>query len=243
MSGVFRKIARVFVEIDDSRTAASEAAPDSAGLDPGADAAELLARLDGTFAPTTSTPAEPSAPPVPSASPDTSSVLDATEEQIFAQQGIADAAGSAVRVTKMLQGLAQFPPAQQLAMVRALDAADDTWSEAMVLTDARARQAALRAHLLKIEQARASRVAAIEQESRAAQATRAAQLTEIDGQIAELTRLREQAVAEAAQTLAGLEQQKQSVELGADAARRRLDEAIARFGALLGFFGGAGGAR
>jgi hypothetical protein len=96
---------------------------------------------------------------------------------------------------------------------------------------------------LKIEQARASRVAAIEQESRAAQATRAAQLTEIDGQIAELTRLREQAVAEAAQTLAGLEQQKQSVELGADAARRRLDEAIARFGALLGFFGGAGGAR
>jgi hypothetical protein len=163
-----------------------------------------------------------------------------TPDAVYVSAGLADSPSASPRVLKMLTGLAQFPPPQQLAMVRALDAADDSWSEDEVLADARARQGALRQHLQNIERARADRLAALEQQTRETQELRQKTLAEIDAQVAELTKLREQAVSESAGALADLERQKQDVELAADRSRRTINDFVNHLGNLVSFFTSGG---
>jgi hypothetical protein len=229
MAGLFKKIASAFVQMDAS-------APDPAPAGD-VDADALIAELEGSVAADGGAP--PPLPP-PSLPADTLAVLEMTPDEIYAANGLADGPSSSPRVAKMLAGLAAFPPAQQLAMLRALDAADDTWSEDEVLADARTRQGALRQHLQDIERARAERLQSLEQKTRETQETRQATLAEIDAQIAELTKLRDQAVSESASALADLERQKQDVELAADKSRKAINEFVGHLGTLVSFFTSGG---
>jgi hypothetical protein len=233
MAGLFRKIASAFVELDASGRSV-EPAPSG---DATSEADALIAQLEGT---TSAAPPEPEPPPPSALSPDTAAVLGMSAEQVYGAAGLADGPSSAPRVSKMLAGLAQFPPPQQLAMIRALDAADDSWSEEEVLADARARQGALRDHLQRVERARADQLQALEQKTRDTQDLRQKTLAEIDAQMAELTKLREQAVADSAAALSDLDRQKQDVEVAADQARRGITEVVNRLGVLVTFFTSGG---
>lgn len=237
MAGLFRKIASAFVQV--------ESAPASPGADSGltSEADALIAQLEGSAGTTGDDllDAEP-LPDAPASSlpADTLAVLNMKPDEVYAQAGLVDGPAAAPRVVRMLVGLAQFPPPQQLAMLRALDSADDSWSEEEVLADARTRQGALRQHLQSIEQARATRLSALEQQTRDTSEQRQSTLAEIDAQMVELTKLREQALAESAAALAELETQKQEVELAADQSRRSITEVVNHLSALVSFFTSGG---
>lgn len=239
MAGPFwRKVASAFVELPDPPKPAPEIPDVSADLD------ELLASVPDVPEapePTPATRPAPAAPPTAGAAlGSASAVFERAAEQIYASAAITDTPSSAHRILKMLAGLAAFPRPQQLAMLRALDAADETWTEELVITDARGRQAALRNHLQAIEQARAARLSELEQATRDTQARRQQMLADIDKQIAELTLLREQAMTETAQNLAELESKKQECEVSADAARGKISGTVNELSELVSFLTGAG---
>lgn len=233
---LFKKFASAFVEFDQkggARDAAPPAGETSAALE-----AELAA-LEGqpTALGDAGLPPVNLAPPPAAALPaETQALLALTPEQIFLEAGFIETPASAPRVVKMLAGLAQFPYAQQLAMLRALDAADDTWSEAEVTEDATRRQQTLEAHLTRIEQTRQGRVAALDQQAATAQQTRVDTLAEIDRQIAELMKLREDAITECANAVAGVDREKRELDMAAADARNRTLAAAQMLGQLVAFF-------
>ncbi|MSP74029.1 MAG: hypothetical protein EXR76_18005 [Myxococcales bacterium] len=233
MAGLFRKLASAFVEFDDPVEGAPSGVSDAgieaelAGLETQATA--LMHEAD-VIAPTplvaTVLPAE------------TLQVLSQTVDQVVTAAGIRDGIGSASRVLKMLVGLAQFPGPQQLAMLRALDAADDTWSEADVAADAEARRAALDVHLKRVEQARTLRVADLDVRHSRAQEARIRRLEEIDQDTALLMKQREVAITTCAEEAAAVERERRELELLVEQARSRMREGSTQLASLLGFFNG-----
>lgn len=235
---LFRKIASAFVEIDPKAAAAAEPSGEtSAALE-----AELAALEGGTSldAPSGGSVVQLAPPPSAALPAETQALLALSPDQVFAEAGFVESPSSAPRLLKMLAGLAAFPPAQQLAMLRAMDAADDTWSEAQVAEDAQRRQQALEAHLTRIEQTRQGRAAALDQQAAAAQETRVATLAEIDRQIAELMKLREDAITECANQVASYDREKRELELTAMEARNRTLAAAQQLGQLGAFFNAGG---
>jgi len=238
---LFRKIASAFVEIDPK---AAPAAAEPGGETSAALEAELAA-LEGSATTLPSGAGSQAvvklAPPPSAALPaETQSLLALTPEQVFSEAGFVETPASAPRLLKMLAGLAAFPPAQQLAMLRAMDAADDTWSEAEVSADAERRQKALEAHLSRIEQTRQGRASALDQQAAGAQESRVATLAEIDRQIAELMKLREDAITECAQQVAAVDREKRELDLAAMEARNRTLAAAQQLGQLGAFFTAGG---
>lgn len=252
--GVWRKIGGVFLEFEDeqattpkrsSRTAPSSAAPsDLAG-----DADALLAQLEGR-APSRPRRARTSAPPSRAAAPAASSATPAppppkadpltmSPEAVYEAAGISDNPNSADRILKMIAGLAAFPPEQQRAMVQALDAADPSWAEADVLTDARSRQAALRNHLRSIEAEGKARAAALSARQAEVEKTGKTNLDEIDKQIAELQSLRQQQVASTASQVQKLTAEAAELEAASETARRGVTDEVNRLSGLMTFFTGA----
>ncbi len=239
----WKKVASAFVVLP------PEAPPPEEIPDVSADLDALLASIPepesaAPAPPPVSAPARaaPASAPTASAAPSNSVnlVFGRSIDEIILAAGVVDSPSSSQRILKMLSGLAAFPRPQQLAMLRALDAADDTWTEERVVTDARARQAALRAHLQAIEQSRVTRLGQLEQSTRDAQAQRQQLLADIDKQIAELTALRDQALADAARTLSELEGQKQACEVEADTARLRVSGSVNDLSDLVSFLTASG---
>lgn len=231
----FKKFASAFVDFDQKNGPPAEAG----GGETSAALEAELAALEGhpgALGDAGAAPVQLAPLPETALPAETQALLALTPEQVFVEAGFVESPASAPRVVKMLVGLGQFPYAQQLAMLRALDAADDSWSEAEVTDDAQRRQQALEAHLTRIEQARQGRIVALDQQAAAAQESRVATLAEVDRQIAEMMKLREDAITECAQAVAAFDREKRELEMAASDARNRTLAAAQQLGQLMAFF-------
>lgn len=231
MAGFFRKVASAFVELPEEPRREPEPAPSTD------DVTELLAQIDASRA---AKAAEPPPEPTPPAPEPATDLLHFDADAVYAASGVEDTPNSAGRLLKMIAGLAMFPADQQLAMVRALDAADASWTEGGVLADARKRQQILRAHQDKVEREHARRVAAIGEQGREAQMKGNGVVAEIDQQIAELQRLRQEALGETASTLARLDGERREADAALTNVRTTIAEAQAKLSGLINFFAGQG---
>jgi hypothetical protein len=225
---LFRKVARAFVVVDED--APSEgAAPEATGLDEiTKDTSTLLAQLEGTESAASSA--------TPGGSGDRAAA-ELTAEDVFRRAGITDDASAAPRLIKLVTGLAMFPREQQLTMVRAMDAADDSWSEDAVVSDARRRVQALRAHLDALGQEREDWLSQLSGQIQKTRESGAAVTAELDRQIAELYQRREREAAETATGIARLEQQQADVRQQEARARQGIAAVIQALTGLLGFLG------
>ncbi len=231
MSSFLRKVAGAFVVLDDGAGDASREESPAANLDDlTRDAAGLLTQLEPS-AP------QPSAGGAPGASAADASPMAMTAEDVFRAERIVDDANSAPRVMKLIAGLTMFPREQQLAMVRAMDAADDSWAEPAVVADARRRQDALRQHLTRVAEERARRTQEIADEVERTRQGGAAVLAELDRQIAALHARREQEAQQTASALAQLEVRQGEVVERETRARQGISQVIQALVSLLAFLG------
>ena len=248
MAGFFRKVAGAFIEVERSEKARAEGAPArpaDANLDDiTRGASELLAQLESTQSAETSGRRGSAGPPggapadaPPAAAAPSGSLMGYTAEQVFSASDLGDGPQTAPRVLKIIAGLSMFPSEQQIVMVRAMDQADDTWSEEQVLDDARKRQSALRSHLQAVEHERGARMQELDALIQNAQSQAKQLMEEIDRQIADLQIQREAAIADTTATATDLEHQKKGVEEQAEHARRGITHVINALSGLMGFFG------
>lgn len=241
MAGFFKKFASAFVEFDPPADGgAPPEDPTAASIE--ADLAALQAVVASSSPKAAPAPPPPPPPPRPAVALPTeaAAIFSQSPEQVFAAAGFNDGPSTSPRVLKMLQGIAQFPAPQQLAMLRALDGADDTWTESDVVADAQRRCEALDAHLAAIEQTRQGRGIALDKKAEDAAAQRVAQLAEIDAQVAELMKLREEAVMSCAAAISAIEREKGELEQASQQARKNITEAAAQLNQLVAFFTAGG---
>ncbi len=248
MTGFFRKFAGAFIEVErDGKEEATAAAETGSGPfdEITRETSQLLAQLEGAQG--GSSPLSPSDAPQQVSTADDQTVLEIsalqmTADQVFAASGIVDGPSSAQRMLKLIAGLAMFPAEQQVLMVRAMDAADDSWSETEVLEDARHRQSALRRHLQMMEEERNTRLLALNQRIETTRAEGQRILEEIDNQLAQLQKKREGAVVDITNATGQLAQQIKELETSAETARRGITQVINALSQLITFFtGGKGG--
>jgi len=229
MSKFFRKVASAFVVVDEDAQGAGAAEGNdakSAGLDQiTQDTSSLLAQLEGQ--PATQTSAAQSG----------GSLLDLTAEDVFRMSHVEDSPNSALRLIKLITGLSMFPREQQLTMVRAMDVADDTWSEAAVVQDAQKRQAILRKHLANVAAERAQRMDQVSATIAETKKNGDAVLAELDKRIAELYARREKEAAATATEVAKLEQQQRELDAAETRARQGTAQVIQALSGLLTFLG------
>jgi hypothetical protein len=243
VAGFFRKVAGAFVEFP---AGFPEGADRSDGSHPASsdDISALLQQIgspdpSGGHASDLDEPTDRASRPRRGGPPQ-GDALAIGPDELFEQAGIADGPNSAIRLMKILAGLGTFPPEQQLAMVRALDAADASWNESSVLGDARSRQAALHDHLDGIEQEHARRLEALSASAREAQSEGDAVIADIDRQIAELQQLRHEALTETAGVVAALDAERREVDAARQRARASVADVSAKLSELIGFFAGHG---
>lgn len=241
MAGFFRKVAGAFVEFPDGPPSGGRASPGLPDEPTSDDVAALLDQLGATgmrtAEPVASAAVVSDSPPPP---PPTDA-LTVSPEALFEAAGIHDGPNSALRLMKILAGLAMFPPEQQLAMVRALDAADATWDESSVLSDARMRQQALRTHVDAVEAEHGRRQAELSEQARQSQAHGDSVIADIDRQIAELQALRHEALSETAQAVARIDAERRDVDGQRERARKAVAEMSDRLSSLVTFFAGQRG--
>jgi hypothetical protein len=231
MGGFFKKVAGAFVYLDDR---GDKADSDSAKAQVADDEATELIRRAAQSATESQTPID--IPPVSKSSQSSAMAMDADE--VFSSAGVADGPNSSQRLLKIIAGLTMFPREQQILMVRAMDAADETWSEKDVMSDARRRQSVLRSHLQAIDSERRTKVETIAARVEKTQADQKRRLDDIDGQISELQKLRQEAVATTASALAEFEMDRKQTEEGAEKARRGITASINALSDLITFFTG-----
>lgn len=251
MAGFFKKVAGAFVELEDGGgKAEATSGESSSSLDEiTRETSALLAQLEGQ--------AEPGAPPVPApvasgmpvagmpvrgpsvpASSSSASALQMNADQVFQAAQLVDGPNSSERILKLIGGLAMFPPEQQVVMLRAMDSADDGWSEPEVLEDARARQSVLRRHLQAVEDERDGRMKRLEEEINATQAEGTSIAEEIDRKIADLQQKRQMALVDTTKAVGDLQQKQSELEAEAENARRGITHVINALSQLITFFTG-----
>jgi hypothetical protein len=229
MAGFFRKVAGAFVYLDEP---AQKAVDPGASLDDVArETGDLIAQLGGSQGDQS---AQVPGAPLASASP-----MEMTASQVFAAAGLAEGSNSAQRLLKVIAGLSMFPRDQQLVMVRAMDAADETWSEAEVLEDARRRQAVLQGHLQSLEAERAGRLQWIADRAAKAEADGRQTLSDVDQRMQELGRIRQEALSATTSALQQLELERRQAEEMTETARRGITAVSNALSDLITFFGGA----
>lgn len=246
MAGFFRKVASAFVELPEAEEAPAPRGASGSADD--TDVADLLGQLDAAKADRRGSAPGPSAPgpgasaltlrPAPPPAVPATDLLAMTSDQVFVASGIPEGANSSHRLIKMLSGLAMFPPTQQLAMVRALDAADESWTEQGVLADARLRLQALRGHMDAVEREHARRVGSIAERGRSSQARGDGIVAEIDQQIAELQNLRQGALTETAHAIAALDVERRELDSALEGARKATSGVSGVLSNLIAFFAG-----
>jgi len=231
MSKFLRKVASAFVVVDDdASTTAETAGTQQEGLaDMAKDTSTLIAQLESR--------PQPEADASAAGTRDQTSLLDWTAEDVFRDSALQDSPNSALRLIKLIAGLSMFPREQQLAMVRAMDQADDSWAEADVVQDARKRQALLRAHLARVAKVGEDRskeiAAAVEMTNQNGRAV----LAELDQRIAALYARREQEAAETATAVSKFQHQQQEIDARVARARQGTAQVIQALGGLLSFVG------
>ena len=239
MGGFFKKVAGAFVYLDENDAGnKAESGPAMARRE--ADEADELIRRTARATPETHAPkaTPPPVPKTPQPAPASSSAMSMNSDEVYASAGITDGPNSAQRLLKIIAGLSMFPREHQVLMVRAMDAADETWSEKDVLGDARRRQSVLRSHLQAIETERKQKLETVAARVEKAQTDGKRRLDDIDGQISELQKLRQEAVSATASAMAEFELERKQTEDSAEKARRVITTDINAFSDLITFFTG-----
>jgi len=85
-------------------------------------------------------------PTGPSKNPAGTSVVPINPDSIYAQAGVVPAMYPAERLLRLIDGLSAMDPATRLMAIKAMDAADESWTIADPLADADAKIAALATH-------------------------------------------------------------------------------------------------
>ena len=170
-------------------------------------------------------------PPMPAASAADAPATPGVEEgldfaQIFARQGVADAAFPVERLIKLVDGLKALDPTTRRAAITAMDVADETWSMEQVLADADAKIAALRGHQRHLQgnadalvQANQARIAELE-------SSRDTRLADLRQQIAVLEAQIQDAVGATAADIARLQSESESNKAALARETQRLDAQV-----------------
>lgn len=170
-------------------------------------------------------------PPMPAASAADAPATPGVEEgldfaQIFARQGVADAAFPVERLIKLVDGLKALDPTTRRAAITAMDVADETWSMEQVLADADAKIAALRGHQRHLQgnadalvQANQARIAELE-------SSRDTRLADLRQQIAVLEAQIQDAVGATAADIARLQSESESNKAALTRETLRLDAQV-----------------
>lgn len=163
--------------------------------------------------------------------------MDWTLAEVLEAGGAATDRNSAETVIKMRDKLASFPQDQQLGMIRAMDASDDTWDEATVVLDAQKRVAILDKYVGLVQADQTKQVAQIDAAFQATKLANEGQINDLDAQIAALQGQRAQVVTATQVAEAAAKDKSQAVKSRADGVLQTVADATARFKTLLTFFG------
>ncbi|UXI68634.1 hypothetical protein [Tahibacter amnicola] len=198
--------------------------------------------------PVAETPSEPVAEPAPPEEPLPPPPVSGTGElveqrpfdAIYAEQAVPASSFPAEKLLKILDGLGALDPAARIAAVRALDAADDSWTIDDALLDAERKTRALGAARAQLEQhARTAleqaRTAIAERDQRQQDA-----VTHIRTQIAELEALLEREVTRATEEKAAIEGAARGTKEACLREVSRLEGEVARLKRIAEIFGSAG---
>lgn len=155
---------------------------------------------------------------------------------IYARQGLAEAAFPIERLQKLVEGLRTLDPTTRRAAITAMDVADETWSMEQVLADADAKVAALRGHQRHLQggaealvQHNGERIAALE-------ASRDTRVADLRRQIAALEAQVQDAIGAAAADVARLHSESESNKAALQRETQRLDAQIAAIADLAAQF-------
>ncbi len=166
------------------------------------------------------------------------SVMMMTAEEVFSTAGVVDGPNSATKALKLIAGLAMFPAEQQVVMVRAMDTADDSWTEGTVLDDARARQSLLRSHLDAIASAKANQISTLESEITAAQKEGTNMVQDLEKQITNLQAKLAETVALTSEQISMLRQSITVVQNNSASAQKGISLVVNALSGLITFFSG-----
>lgn len=130
---------------------------------------------------------------------------------VFNLSGLSDSPNSSLRIMKLIAGISMFPLNQQLAMIRAMDAADPSWTEPEIIVDAQKRILVLNEHLSKLELNRNELVSTFDSKIVAAKKDGEEKIKHIDEQIEQLQKQKISTTQEISETVTSLEKQKEEL--------------------------------
>lgn len=181
--------------------------------------------------------ARPPAPaPAPAstdeAAPAPAEALPGVEEglsfaDIYARQGLAEAAFPVERLQKLVDGLRTLDPTTRRAAITAMDVADETWSMDQVLADADAKIDALRGHQRHLQAGADALVQAHRERIAALESSRDTRVAELRRQIAALEAQVQDAIGATAADVARLLSESESNKAALQRETQRLDAQIA----------------
>jgi hypothetical protein len=189
---------------------------------------------EAAFSPTAPMARDDAEPAPAAAAEPVQSIAESTAmslDEVYAAAGVPPSPYPAERLIRLMDGLKEMSDDMRRRTIEAIDAADDSWTIADPLRDARAKIAAIDQHLGTIR----AGVAQAEDEANAriaaARERNEGGIADIRRQIAELEGLLAREVARGAQELAAIEQALRS---GKEGANREIDGLSRAAGTLQG---------
>ena len=155
---------------------------------------------------------------------------------IYARQGLAEAAFPIERLQKLVEGLRTLDPTTRRAAITAMDVADETWSMEQVLADADDEAAALRGHQRHLQGGAEALVQHNGERIDALEASRDTRVAELRRQIAALEAQVQDAIGATAADVARLHSESESNKAALQREAQRLDAQIAAIADLAAQF-------
>lgn len=259
--GFWKKVAGAFVEFDEAKAPPTQAAPPSSVEDDLASAERLLrelnagssrsaepakgsARAADPFPPAGGASASPPAAPpaaggAPAFTPPTGDGSGAITPVPFADlytgARVPPVHNTAEQMLAILDGLAAMPPEACRMAVTAMDAADDRWTVADVLVDARLKVEALAGYTAQVSERANAAVAKAEADRAAIDKGLAEAESAIQQQIAQLQAELASFQADASQERARIDAELAAVKEGVASEAARVQAEIARLGRVRTF--------
>jgi len=174
----------------------------------------------------------PAEAPTGDAGPAPADTLPEVEEglpfpDIYARQGLTEAAFPVERLQKLVDGLRTLDPTTRRAAITAMDVADETWSMDQVLADADAKIDALRGHQRHLQAGADALVQHNRERIAALESSRDTRVAELRRQIAALEAQVQDAIGTAAADIARLQSESESNKAALQRETQRLDTQIA----------------
>lgn len=163
--------------------------------------------------------------------------MDYTLDEVFAEGGAATGKNSAETAIKLREGLAAFPEPQQLAMLRAMDSADESWDEPTVVADAQRRVLIADEYIKMVDADASDRITKINAACGAETQANQDRVADLDGQIAALKAEREKVIGQSAAARAAADGKIEAVKVRASGIKDATANVAAKYKQVLSFFG------